>query len=250
MAIVTTQDVKQYLLGLEQHLSDALPDGGESLIEGVIEATEREFERRTGILLSPQLVRTFPTGIEGVDFDREQTAMTLHKLNSNRFPSFKLEWRPVIEVISVRLQWGPNNIAHTFPESNLRVNKRLGVIDVVPFHNLAGIAAGSGFLFTLINRGGWPNDNIPLFVAVDYRAGYQNADTLPRLADLRDAICEKAAADVLGKARSLVPNSVNLDGFSQQFDSVQQRIENYDREWEKFLKNYQARERPLVAGWI
>ena len=61
-------------------------------------------------------------------------------------------------------------------------------------------------------------------------------------------VAKRAALVVLTDLRSLVPNSISLDGLSQNFDTLQQRIDSLQTECALFEKAFQKRERPLVMG--
>lgn len=244
MATISTQDVQDHLLGI----TDLLPDNPgleERLVADAIAAAEAEFERTTRVLLTPRLIRMNP-GSD--DCDLEEDPLTLRHMNTARSPRFQLRHRPVIELLSFRFEFSTTNRVQSFPLSNVRANKRLGIVTLIPFTNLTAGLAGASAYWALMGVGSWPGDHIPQFVCIDYRAGYTDADTNSDLADVRHALADRAAAQVLDQVRRLVPGSANLDGFSQQFDTMAQMIADKTTSWKAFLQSFMARERPLVVG--
>jgi len=188
----------------------------------------------------------------GSTYDIEHAPLTLRGMNTLRSPRWHLPHRPIIEILSCRFEFDSSRPVVKWSLDNLRVDKQLGVVTLLPFTNMAGAASAGGptLVWSTLGTGVWPGGVLPQFVCIDYRAGYRDADTNPALADVRHAIAERAASHVLTQVRHLVPNGLNLDGFSQSFDAVEQRIQHLEQEWNQFLYKFTRRERPLVAGLV
>jgi hypothetical protein len=245
VAIIDADAVRSHLIGVAAQLDALVGDGDSPYLEAA-NAAQAEFERATRILVEPRTIRMNPDGTEA--YDVEEDPLTLRKMNSARPPRWQLRRRPVIELLSCRFEFSSANRVLSWNPSNLRVNKHLGIVTLVPFTNLTVGAAGASVYWAVMGTGTWPGDVIPQFVCIDYRAGYTDAATNPDLADLRRALANRAALEVLQRAIRVLPNSDSLDGFSQQFTSVERQVELMGQEWAAFLSAYQRRERPLVAG--
>ena len=81
----------------------------------------------------------------------------------------------------------------------------------------------------------------------DYRR-IRTADTDPELADVRDCIGRDAAWRLLQDIPRLVPDSVTLDGFTQNFTRMHDMITDLQTSVRTFVELYQSRETPIVAG--
>jgi len=251
MAVVTTSQVKTHLLGIAPYIAAAASTEGfieaDFYAENVV-AAEAEFERDTRILLTPKTIRMNPDGESSYDIEEEP--LDLHRAFSRRSIRFHLRRRPVIEILSMRYEFNDEFSVLDFPSTWLRLKKRLGVVSIVPY-GTAGIAAASaGGLMFMPHLGYWayPGGVIPRFVAIDYRAGYENPEDDDEYADLCMGLAAMAAERVLRRARGLLPNSVTLDGFTQNFDTVERRLEDLEKQKLAFLKKYKHRERPFVLG--
>ncbi len=248
MSVVTADAVRRHLGGIAPYVSQLGLADEAALYDEAIAAAEANFERATRVLLSPKTIRTRPRDDE--EYDIADDPYTLHRAFSRRPVRIQLRWRPVLEVLSVRLEFDRDSTILDVPLKWVRLDKRLGVITIVPFGAAAPAvaAAGASMWLPVLGRSMWPGDAVPQLVAVDYRAGYENAAEDPALADVRDCLARDAAWRVLEAVRSLVPNSVSLDGFTQNFDTVQQRIEQLQKDVQAFLDVFRRRERPLVVG--
>lgn len=249
MPVVTTSAVKSHLVGLSPYL-EGLSGGGESLLSENIATATAEFERYTSVLLEERTVRMNPRA--GDVYDLEHPPLTLRRMNTMRSPRWHLPHRPIIEILNCRFEFDATRPVVEWPLDNLRVDKMLGVVTLLPFTNMAGAATAGGpqLVWATVGTGVWPGGVLPQFVCIDYRAGYTDTATNPHLADVRRMIAGRAAQYTLQDIRALVPNSLNLDGFSQSFDSIQQRIDTMEKTWQETLYRFTRREKPLVAGII
>jgi hypothetical protein len=251
MAVITAGEVKQHLLGVTQCITEAAAQEGfdeADFYASAISAAEAEFERDTRILLTPRTIRMDPDGSE--EYDLTEDPLDLHRAFSKRSVRFHLRRRPVIEILRMRFAFSGDYKLLDFPDEWLRINHRMGTVQIAPYGATGVAAASAGGLMYLPHMGYWsyPGGVIPRFVAIDYRAGYDAPEDDDDYADLCDGLRRMAAERVLRRARSIVPNSVSLDGFSQNFDAVQQRLDDLEKQKDKFVQKYKHRERSMVVG--
>jgi len=248
MSVISADDVRRHLGGVAPYVAQLGLADEDAVYSHALEAAEAHFERQTRVLLSSKLVRTNPQ--DGEEYDLADAPYTLHRSFSVRPIRLQLRFRPVSDVLSVRLEFSRDNRILEVPQDWVRFDPRMGVITIVPYGAAAPAAAAAGATMWLpvLGRAVWPGDVVPQLIAVDYRAGYSDAATNPDLADVRDCLARDAAWRVLENVRGLVPNSIGVDGFSQGFDSLQQRIEQLQKDVEAFIEAFKRRERPLVAA--
>jgi len=246
--IITADDVRTHLGGLDRYVDQLGPEQAARAYAERIAAAEAWFQRTTRVRLEPTLIVTYPQ--EGQEYDLADDAYTLHGASSTRPIRIQLRWRPIIEIIRVSLEFRRGDQIITFPASWQRINKRLGIITIVPYGAAAPAvaAAGATMWLPVLGRSMWPQDTVPQLIAVDYRAGFEHADTDPELADVRDCIGRDAAWRLLQDIPRLVPDSVTLDGFTQNFTRMHDMISDLQTSVRTFVELYQSRETPIVAG--
>ncbi len=248
MAVISQDEVKRHLGGVAPYVEQLGPGEAAALYGQSIAAAEANWERLTRVLLSQKVIRTNPR--EGETYDIADAPYTLHRSFSRRPIRIQLRYRPVNEIYSVRLEFDRDNQILDVPLQWVRYDGRMGVLTIVPYGAAAPAAAAAGATMWLpvLGRAVWPGEVVPQLIAVDYQAGYADAASSPELADVRDCLARDAAWRVLEAVRGLVPSSVGVDGFTQSFDAVQQRIEQLQKEVEAFIEAFKRRERPLVAA--
>jgi hypothetical protein len=246
--IISADDVRTHLGGLAQYVDALGPELAARAYAERIAAAEAWFQRTTRVRLAPTHIVTYPE--EGQEYDIADDAYTLHGASSTRPIRVQLRWRPIIEMIQMTLEFHRGAEIIRFPASWERMNKRLGIVTIIPFGAAAPAvaAAGATMWLPVLGRSMWPQDTIPQLLAVDYRAGLENADTDPELADVRDCLGRAAAWRLIQDIPRLVPDSVTLDGFTQSFSRIHEMVEDLQTSVNTFVELYQGRERPMVVG--
>ena len=85
---------------------------------------------------------------------------------------------------------------------------------------------------------------IPQCFYVNYTAGFDAPDTDPELGDLRRHLSVQAALYAMEDIRDMLPSSVSVDGASETFDTVQQRLEARAEAIEDFFSEWRAKRLP------
>ena len=78
----------------------------------------------------------------------------------------------------------------------------------------------------------------------------QFAERQAQVLAILEALAKEAARHVMMAIGSLAPNSMTLDGFTQAFDSLDQRMKRLEDEVELVKRRFAARERPMTAGTL
>jgi len=245
--IITQEQVEGHLGGITPYI-DALGAQGTSQYTESIAEAEADFQRRTRVLLTLKTIRMDP--VAGATYDLLEDPYPLHRAMSSRPIRVVLRHRPIVEILDFRLAFNITTEILTFPSSWIRTNKRLGIATIIPFGAAAPAmaAAGASMWLPVLGRGAWPGDVMPQLIHIDYTAGYEDAATNDALADVRHYVATDAAARVLQACRRAIPDSIQLDGFTQTFTPVQQILEDLRKESKEYLQRFEGRERPLVVG--
>ena len=245
---ITQQDVRLYLGGLTSYVEQISMDA--DVYGSVIADTIAAFERETRVLLTNKLIRTNP----GPDdtYDIRDDAYAVRGISKMRLIRVALRFKPMTALLSVRLEFNRQNRIISFPEDWQRVNMRLSVLTIIPYGTSAPFSpmAGMAVMLPMLGGMGFPGDVIPALLALDYRAGYPDTATAAEHADVRGYLARQSARHLLVAMRGLVPNSQTLDGFTQNFDTVQQRLDSMAADDDKFLKMFKHAETPIKAGVI
>lgn len=256
MAIITRGDVELEMLGVMPLLETISDVTLQRAFDSAISAAHAHLEERLEMCIEPTVIMMDPpaTLTAGEDYDRTEPALDYRVGDFSRrsLPKWTLRRRPVISVQSVRLGFGPESAATmlTVPASWVRVNKPLGVINVVPSGRDTVMAGSMGIWFAPLLDKAWAWNIIPQFVYIDYTAGNPNATTDPEWGELRNVLATEAAIVMLERVVRLLPASVSLDGFSQSFTDVERHVEMLRKDVDTFIKRWRARYHPPIMAVI
>ncbi len=162
-------------------------------------------------------------------------------------PMWTLRRRPVVSIEQIRLQFSEAYVVLTAPEAWHRLNKRLGMISLMPIGTQALIAGSSGAWFLPLLGQSHPYGAIPQFTAIDYTAGWYDpdGDELPTGSDkVRQGILHAAMRELLIAADGIVPNSASAGGASQTFSSMTERLKRADDGVAEFKTWWRKHHRP------
>lgn len=245
MPAITHEHVKRRLQGVAPYIeADGIPT---ELYDEVIAAAHQRFERELQIFIDPQVIKCRPDDsmVAGEDYDREEAGLpyTTGSIDRHTLPHWHTRRRPVISVEDVRLTFGENFQVLNIPDEWIEVNKHIGRIDILP-KQVGAIASSMGAWYAPLLDRAWKWKVIPQFVRIDYTAGYENPETNQRMAEMRMELARMAAVVTMRDHRRAIPTSESLEGFSQQFSSMEQIISEETELVEKFLRDWQKQNRP------
>ena len=245
MAIITATTVRNKLGGVTPYLDQI--DDADDMLAAAITAAQARFERELQICLEPTVVKMRPAStLElGEDYDVEEAPLDylVGSIDRRTLPRWTLRRRPVLSIEGIRLAFNETTHVLTIPSGWWQVNKQMGVVSILPI-GTAVIAEGSGLWFLPLLDGHRAWNVIPQFVHIDYTAGYADGANDPRLGEMRGMLARDAAAAVLEGLQGMVPNSVSIDGLSQPFEPVGQRIDRMRKSVEEFLVSWTRTNRP------
>jgi len=258
VAIITAAEVKRRIIGLKPYLDqvDALlkaEEGEQSpgvvgLIDENIAAATARFERELETCLEATVIhQDIADGeVQGVDYDLREPALDWDRKASVSLLQIKLRRRPVISVESIALKLSDDYPLFTFPpgwyEGHVQFN--LGVISIVPVPVGDAMLSSTGQVMYQWLTGRMPYPVMPQLLRVNYTAGYADPVNDPQLAELRRHLANDAALKTLADVRDLLPSNVSIDGASEGFDTVQQRLEARQAEIDEFLTGWRERQQP------
>lgn len=256
MAIITTADIKRRLIGLKPYLdqADALLPGIEGLLEQNLAASTARFERELQTCFEPTVIhQDIAEGeVQGVDYDLREPALDWERRGAVALLQVKLLRRPVLSIESIMLKLSDEYPLFTFPPAwyKSHVQFNLGVVSIVPVPIGDAMLSGTGQVMYTWLTGRMPYPIMPQLLRVNYTAGYRDGATDPQLAELRRHLANDAALNTLRDLRDMIPSSVSLDGASQSFDTVHQRLEERQAEIDAFLKAWRERYTPAPLVFI
>lgn len=248
MAVITTAQVQRRITGLKPYLALVDADELDEVLEEGIEAATARFERELEACLERTVIKQDPDeGDElGEDYDRTEPALDWHRRRMDKLITINLRRRPVLSVERIRLKLNDEIHLITFPaewyEDHIQHN--LGRVTLVPaaLGHLATVGAGVPVYHWLTTKMPW--GVIPQCFYVNYTAGFDNADTDPELGDLRRHLSVQAALYAMEDIRDMLPSSVSVDGASETFDTVQQRLEARAEAIEGFFAEWRSKRLP------
>jgi len=248
MSVITSDSVKRHLGGVMAYVDQLGTGPAVQLYADAIAAAEARFERYLGLALERKVIiqRLQNEDVSGETYDVLEPPLDYATglIDRRTLPRWRMRRRPVQSVQRVRLMFAPQYPVLVIPTDWVRIQYDLGVVTVMPVGSQAALAVQQGLWFMPLVDQSWPWSLIPQFVCVDYTAGYDDPASDPRLGELREYLAKAAAAHVLEAVQGLVPSSVTLDGFSQPFEPIGQRIDRWNAEVEKFLASYARTSRP------
>lgn len=254
MACIEHKHVYRRMIGIKPYLDQVdalLADVGDSL-DGVIDeaiagATAR-FERELEMCIERTVIKQAPDDdeVEGTDYDLRMPPMDWERTRFDKLTHIQLRKRPVISVESIKLQLHDEIALIEFPAEwwEDHIQYRLGRVNLVPvaLGDMALSATGHPIYKWVTGLLPWPV--LPQCLMVNYTAGWPNAATDERLADFRRLLSCDAALRVLRDVRDLVPSSVSLDGASESFDTLMQRLQERQEEIDAFFVEWRQENNP------
>ncbi|MEA3400816.1 MAG: hypothetical protein U9R79_06155 [Armatimonadota bacterium] len=251
MAVIEHKHVLRRLVGLEPYLDQvrSMPDVDlDELIDENIGAAQSHFERELEMCLERTVIKQDPDEgeVEGVDYDLHEPPLDFERHSFRRLPRFRMRRRPIISVDRMVMRFAEHSSIPTFtvPEFWMRIQHNLGIVSIFPVPGAGMVLTQEGFPFLPLLLEGAPWPVIPQLIRVNYTAGYQSPATDPELRDLRRHLAADAAYMTMQDIRDLLPSSVSIDGASQQFDAVMQRLENRRQEIDDFFDEWRAKHLP------
>jgi len=245
---ITTGDVANHLLGLRDLMAQALSDEEqEALLSTCLSAAFDRFEGALQMVLRGSVVvkmRPSPDLVLGKDYDVEEMPFDWERRPIHELPRFVLRRRPVISVERVRLELSRNFPVMTLPDSWIRLHKEMGILTIMPVSDVAVTLHYSGTPFMPLIQQGWPWSVVPQYVCIDYTAGVAEGTRLAEQDNLAWAIAEEAAVRATYTLLDMIPSGLSLDGLSQSFAAVENRLEARQKRIEEFIKSYRRRHLP------
>lgn len=248
MPCVTIQQVRNQIAGVTPYLDQLGASTAAEVVTDAIAAAERYIENRAALCIDKRIIKQAPGAGEelGTDYDEEESPHDYYagSISRTTLPRWVLRRRPVISVERLVMQFTEGVTVIDIPTEWVKVNKRMGVVDVVPMGAAAAILNSSGVWFMPLIDQHWPWGVVPQFVVIDYTAGCEDPETDASIDDIRQVVKRLAAANVLEALQGLAPSSVNIDGFSQQFVPMDRRIEAYRKQAEADIVQLNRTRRP------
>lgn len=249
MAIIDHDDVRRRILGLSHYL-DAIEDEDlDAVYDDAIEAATASFEDALQMCIEETVIKQDPedTDVAGVDYDRLEPPMDWEKPASfDRLLTFQMRRRPIISVERIMLKLADDIPLIEFPaewyEDHLQWH--LGRVTLIPvaLGDMVLSATGTPIYQWMTGRMPWPV--LPQCLYINYTAGWRNAATDPAFSHFRRHLAVQAALYAMEDIQDLLPSSVSLDGASQTFDTVQQRLERRAQGIDDFLKEWKQKHMP------
>lgn len=251
MPIATIEQFGKHCVDIVPFLRPVLSDMEiEELLQDVLDDTcarlEEELETRwdkTVIRQSPlKPGETETCDIRERPFDYYSTM-----LQTKHLPRITLRRRPIISIEAVSLQFHEGPMVLDVPSGWLNIAHKTGSISIIPVGSAALIAgdARSWFLPLIGSRMGYLN--IPQFVCVDYTAGWVDEDATmapPGLGGVRRGVLNTARYELLQRVMGLIPVGGNVDGASQNYASMETRLESAKDEAQAFIRWWDQNMRP------
>ena len=223
------------------------------LIQPCIDSCTSQLQQAKGILLQPQIIKTFPTesDVLGVTYDMTDDQYNYIVSSPQECSVWYTHYRPIISVQQVALQYSPNNPVFTVPAQWIRVDQFIARITIVPV--IDPLLGGGGVpltgyympLYSAVTMNVVPN-----LVTIDYTAGIENVLTDAKWAELRKNIMFKVAADVRRMAWELIPQSHSLDGVSDSFSSTSALADFWDKQWDAYVIKFGQQNAPIMWGIV
>ena len=190
--------------------------------------------------------------VDGDVYDVTEPPYDYHpgQFRSGHIPRWTLRRRPVVSVQGITFQFGPGGqmSVMSVPSDWLRVDQRIGTVSIVPIGTTAQIAAQHGMWFLPFFSGAQPAKDVPQFTAVDYTAGWYDptGETLPEgSGKVAEGILQAAYLSLFNKAKRIIPASASVDGFSQQFLSIERDLELSKQAVQDFTDWWGRHRRPI-----
>jgi hypothetical protein len=223
-----------------------------------IESSIAEMERRLNITIIKKRIACEPErrGLkQGIDYDEEETYYPFRRERIQRTGMILTRRRPVLSISRLDLFSRNEKIISLLETSTL--DKTKGMIRF--FNRPLRFGETSRAIHNSIYPYGADQFNSNLFYAIDYTAGYETSNAVPK--DLRAAIGKMCAIELLniigdGLISGFSASSLSMDGVSESFSSTQSatsayfgaRIKVYEDELDKYIKTVKLKFGHHVMG--
>jgi hypothetical protein len=217
-------------------------------------------ERRLNITIKKKRIACEPQrrGLEpGVDYDEEESCYPLRRERIQRSGMITTRKRPVLSIGRLDLLARKQKIRSLLGNSTLDKTKGLIRFFDRPLRPSESIRA----LQNSVLPYGADTYNSQLFYAIDYVAGFESSDAVPK--DLRAAIGKMCAIELLniigdGILAGFSSSSLSMDGVSESFSSTQSatsatygaRIKAYTEELDDYIKANKLKFGHTVLGTL
>ena len=250
--IITPDDIRYtYLWGTDFKATNG-SDFTDEQIQWFIDAGLEEMERALNISIRKRRIKSTMTieqdNLEAKkDYDIEEALYDFKFAKIQRYGMIQTKHRPILRATKcTMINRGANNepdYVNLLP--SITLDKKNGVIKFLsrpykPSDTWNNIS-------TAISRYGSETWNNHLFYAIDYEAGYETSDDVPK--DLRQRIGEMIAIAMLniigdGLMSGFSSSSLSMDGVSESFSSTQSatsayfgaRIAVYQKEVQEYIQ--------------
>jgi hypothetical protein len=253
--MIQRADVEEHLIGYLPYFAAVPIETMTRVYTGAIAKAADKLAGALQVSFEPKRIKQKPEAglILGTDYDLEEPALDYAQgtITRDSLPRWTMRKRPIISVERLRFMLA-NREVYTVPTSWIQPDKMLGVVSLMPDGLMTATVAStpsSGAMWApILDTVNWRFKVIPQFIAIDYTAGWTDFDTNPDTANIREMLATEAALNVLDHCRRLIPDSVNLDGFSQSFGSVERHIESMTEDVKKFIRHWRAKYEPPVIA--
>lgn len=228
--VLTADDIRYtYLWGTDFKATNGA-SFTDAQIEFYIDESVQSIARELNIDITKRRYRTEPIQrglVKGDDYDAEEALYDYRQSKIERYGFIKTRHRPILDVKSIDLLTSLNK---TNLLGKVVIDKTKGVIKLmdrpIQFHMNPTFAN----IDTAIAPYGRDTLRTHLFYAIDYDAGFENSDEVPK--DLRQIIAKKAAISLLniigdGLMSGFSSSSLSMDGVSESFSSTQSATSAY-----------------------
>lgn len=257
--MIDRTDVESYLIGYLPYLAAVDSTAMTAAFTKAIATASRAMAGALQVEFEPTIIKMKPAAglekgwTETADYQIEEAPLSFVQgsMGADTLPIYVMRRRPIISVESMRFVIGATTV-FTVPSQWLQLDKTLGTVSILPDGATAASLSTSSPLYwvPLLQGGVWRWRVIPNFICIDYTAGWNSFDTDPETQELREMLAQCAAADVLKRTRHLIPDSVNLEGFQQQFGALEQHLQTVEEERKKFVRRWRAKFSPPIIGVI
>ena len=258
VTFISNSDVRNECAGIIGQVSTLVPDI-DLLIERTRKAAINDFERDCETYLQYRRVEMNPDPalVKGTDYDVEETPHDYVRMSSmKQLPQWIMRRRPIkwgtIPHIVIRPK--PGTEFFTIPDDWIRADYYLGIIDLFPVTTMNVVfGAWPAFVMAVMDSS-MPYATMPHFVSISYTAGWYDEETdteLPQELDsVRDTVMGRIRWRLYQSLGDMIPNTQTLDGFTQNFDSVDQRMKRLEKAYNQFTTDWRARYSPPAVSIV
>jgi len=256
--IVTPDDMRfTYLWGTDFKATNGQSYTDEQ-IQYFIDASVEEIERRLDITIKKRKIRCNAKDRKlekGKDYDVDEAVYDFKFSRISRYGLIKTRQKPIIKLHKLELLTRMQGVRDI--TSTTIVDKEKGVLKLM--ERPIRPDDRSSMIHTAVSIYGNQTLQSQLFYAIDYDAGFETSDDVPK--DLRQIIAKMAAVSLLniigdGLMSGFSSSSLSMDGLSESFSSTQSatsayfgaRIKEYKDDIDLYIKNNRFKFTNMVIG--